>query len=76
MDYDNLCHPDRTARQLEYMERNSDVDLSGCKNDVWCDGEYSEIEFPPIHTPAEVKYSLTLGINVLAYSSFFIRRSH
>lgn len=79
LDHDDLCHPERFEKQLDFMERNADVVLCGCHMNEWKDGKVRNISRHyaryQIFTPEEIRFSLLFGSFVVPHSSFFLRKS-
>lgn len=74
LDDDDISYPSRLEKQYEYMEAHPEVVLCGTQFDYLIDGEIEPIEFPPIYTNEQLKFSLASGNRCIPHSSFMMRR--
>ena len=72
LDQDDLCLPDRLARQVEYLDANPAVALLGAAAALLCDGVVRPSGHAPVTTPALVEW-LTRIENPIVWSSVMVR---
>lgn len=72
LDQDDLCRPERFARQVDYLDRHTDTVLLGTAAAVLTDGRVRPSPLPPTTTPDFVEYLLHLR-NPLVWSSVMVR---
>ncbi|WP_375383401.1 glycosyltransferase family 2 protein [uncultured Sphingomonas sp.] len=72
LDHDDLCRPDRFARQVAYLDRHRDVALVGSAAAALSDGRVTPLRHAPITTPALIEWLLRIE-NPLVWSSVMIR---
>ncbi len=72
LDHDDLCRPERFARQVAYLDANPDVVLLGTAAEILEDGVVTPSGYAPVTTPALVGW-LSLIENPLVWSSVMIR---
>jgi glycosyltransferase involved in cell wall biosynthesis len=72
LDHDDLCRPERFARQVAYLDAHPDVVVVGTAADNLIDGVLSHPDHPPITTPALTEWLLMIG-NPLVWSSTMLR---
>ena len=76
LDHDDICHPKRFEKQLEYMENNPEVALVGSWINIWKNGkiEFRKFYNYPVKTTGEARL-IAISNNFMPHSSFFIRKS-
>ena len=72
LDQDDLCLPDRFARQVAHLDAHPEMALLGTAVQILCDGVVSPSGYPPVTTPALIAW-LTQIENPLVWSSVMIR---
>lgn len=72
LDHDDLCHPDRLARQVAYLEAHPDIALVGTAANVLQDGAILPSALAPLTTPAVIAWLLRIE-NPLIWSSVMMR---
>lgn len=72
LDHDDLCRPERFARQVAYLDRHPDVVLAGTAAAALCDGQVTALPHPPVTTPALIEWLLRIE-NPLVWSSVMMR---
>ncbi|MGL4314564.1 MAG: glycosyltransferase family 2 protein [Sphingomonas sp.] len=72
LDADDLCLPERLARQVAYLEAHADVVLVGTAAEVLDQGSVRASRLPSITTPALIEWMLQIG-NPLVWSSVMMR---
>lgn len=72
MDADDLCAPDRIARQVEYLAKESGVVAVGCAYDVIGEDGGRVFTVRPPTDPKEARWRLLLG-NMFAHGSMTMR---
>lgn len=72
LDHDDLCRPDRFARQVAWLDAHPDCALLGTQVDWLTDGRLGRSSYPPVTTPALIAWLLWIE-NPLAWSSVMIR---
>ncbi|TCP65873.1 glycosyltransferase [Sphingomonas sp. PP-CE-1G-424] len=72
LDHDDICRPDRFARQVAYFEAHPDTVLLGTSAEILCDGKVTPSRYAPTTTPALVAW-LTCIENPLVWSSTMMR---
>ncbi|QKS01296.1 glycosyltransferase family 2 protein [Sphingomonas sp. CL5.1] len=72
LDQDDLCRPERFARQVAYLEANPDVALVGSDTAVLVDGAIRPPRHPANTTPRLTEWLLRIE-NPLVWSSVMIR---
>lgn len=72
MDGDDLCAPDRIARQVEFLKREPSVAAVGCAYDVIGQDGRRVFTVRPPTDPAEARWRLLLG-NMFAHGSMTMR---
>lgn len=74
LDHDDICHPERLQKQLEYMENNPDAVLVASRSMILNEGKcLSGAEIT--QNDAEARFLAAIGIQDAIHSSFFIRKS-
>lgn len=74
MDADDVSHPQRFEKQIEFLERNSDIGLCGTwTNIIDKNGEIVDL-FKPSSSPELIKWDLHF-FNPIAHPSVLIRKS-
>ncbi|WP_254606509.1 glycosyltransferase family 2 protein [Sphingomonas bacterium] len=73
LDHDDLCRPERFARQVAYLDRHPAVVLAGSAAAALCDGQVTSLPHPPVTTPALIEWLLRIE-NPLVWSSVMMRR--
>ncbi len=74
LDQDDLCHPDRFARQVAFLDANADVALVGTATQVLSASGIAPSTHPRITTPALIGWLLRFS-NPLVWSSVMVRGS-
>lgn len=72
LDHDDLCRPDRFARQIAYLEAHPDIVLLGAAADCLTDGVVTPSRYSPITSPALIAW-LTWIENPIIWSSVMLR---
>lgn len=72
LDHDDLCRPERFARQVAYLEANPNTVLVGTGAELLCDGVVTPSRYAPVTTPALIAW-LTRIENPLVWSSVMLR---
>lgn len=72
LDHDDLCMPDRLARQVAYLDRHADTVLVGSAAGIIRDGVVRHSRLPSVTTPALIEWLLQIA-NPLVWSSVMIR---
>jgi glycosyltransferase involved in cell wall biosynthesis len=72
LDHDDLCRPDRLARQVAYLDAHPDVVLVGTQADYLFEGVTSPSTYPAVTTPALIEWLLLIE-NPLVWSSVLFR---
>ncbi len=72
LDQDDLCLPDRLARQVAYLEAHTDVVLVGAQANQLRDGIVSPMHYAPHSTPDLIAW-LTWIENPIVWSTVMIR---
>lgn len=73
LDHDDLCHPDRFAAQVAYLDANPDCVLLGTATKQLTGRSLRPSALPPITRPALVEWMLHIS-NPLVWSSVMLRR--
>lgn len=75
MDADDLCHPERFARQVEFLERSPDVDVVGTDIIIFeTDTARGFRPSPPPTSAAQVRWEL-LRVSCLYHPTVMLRKS-
>jgi glycosyltransferase involved in cell wall biosynthesis len=74
LDQDDLCHPDRFARQVAFLDANTDVALVGTATQVLSASGIAPSTHPRTMTPALIGWLLRFS-NPLVWSSVMVRGS-
>ena len=72
LDHDDLCHPDRFARQVAYLDAHPGIVLVGTAANVLEGGAILPSSLAPISTPAVIEWLLRIE-NPLVWSSVMLR---
>lgn len=72
LDQDDLCHPDRFARQVAYLDAHPDVVVLGTAANVLQDGAVLPSSLAPLSTPAVIEWLMRIE-NPLVWSSVMLR---
>jgi glycosyltransferase involved in cell wall biosynthesis len=72
LDHDDLCLPDRFARQVAFLDAHPDVALLATAADFLCEGVIGPSGYAPVSTPALLAW-LTLIENPIVWSTVMIR---
>ncbi|GAA0677012.1 hypothetical protein FHT00_002551 [Sphingomonas insulae] len=72
LDQDDLCLPDRLARQVAYLEGHRDVVLVGSQARQLRDGRVSSMQYAPLTTPDLIAW-LTWIENPIVWSTVMMR---
>lgn len=72
LDHDDLCHPERFARQVAYLDAHPDIVLLGTAANILEDGVVSASRYAPVTTPHLVAW-LSRIENPLVWSSVMVR---
>lgn len=73
LDQDDLCHPDRFAQQVAYLDSHPATVALGTATTQLEDGQIRPSDLPPISRPALVEWMLRI-CNPLVWSSMMLRR--
>ena len=72
LDQDDLCHPDRFARQVAYLDAHPEIALVGTAANVLHDGAILPSSLAPLSTPPLIEWLLLIE-NPLVWSSVMMR---
>jgi glycosyltransferase involved in cell wall biosynthesis len=72
LDHDDLCHPERFARQVAYLDAHPDTVLLGTAAEILENGATTPSSYAPVTTPHLIAW-LTRIENPLVWSSVMIR---
>jgi len=72
LDQDDLCLPDRFARQVAFLDANPAVALLGTAADFLCEGVVGPSSYAPVTTPALLAW-LTQIENPIVWSTVMVR---
>ena len=72
LDHDDLCHPDRFARQIAYLDANPEIVLLGTAASILADGAVLPGSLAPVSTPLLIEWLLRIE-NPLVWSSVMMR---
>ncbi|HEU0065670.1 MAG TPA: glycosyltransferase family A protein, partial [Sphingomonas sp.] len=72
LDHDDLCHPDRFARQVAYLDANPDCAILGTQVDILEAGVLRASRYPPLTNPTLIAWLTWIG-NPIAWSSVMVR---
>jgi len=72
LDHDDLCHPDRFARQVAWLEANPETVLVGTAASILEDGAVLPGSLAPVSTPMLIAWLLRIE-NPLVWSSVMMR---
>ncbi|USU10155.1 glycosyltransferase [Sphingomonadaceae bacterium OTU29MARTA1] len=72
LDQDDLCLPDRLARQVAYLEAHADVVLVGAQAEQLREGKVSAMQYAPHSTPDLIAW-LTWIENPIVWSTVMMR---
>jgi glycosyltransferase involved in cell wall biosynthesis len=72
LDHDDLCHPERFARQVAYLDAHPDTVLLGTAAEILEDGVTTPSNYAPVTTPHLVAW-LSRIENPLVWSSVMVR---
>ncbi len=72
LDQDDICHPDRFARQLAYLDAHPDVALVASTIEMFEGDRVRHDPHPELADPAEIDWTMWL-LNPLAWSSVMMR---
>ena len=72
LDHDDLCHPDRFARQVAYLDAHPEIVLVGTAANVLADGAILPSALAPLSTPPVIEWLLRIE-NPLVWSSVMMR---
>ena len=72
LDHDDLCRPERLARQVAYLGRHPDVVLVGTQAAMLSGGEVRASSHAPVTSPALIEWLLLIE-NPLVWSSVMVR---
>ncbi|MFA5962507.1 MAG: glycosyltransferase family A protein [Sphingomonas sp.] len=72
LDHDDLCYPERFARQVAYLDAHPDTVLAGTASDNLQDGVITPSTLAPLTTPPLIEWLLRIE-NPLVWSSVMIR---
>ena len=74
MDADDISHPQRFEKQIEFLEKNSDIDLCGAwANFIGNNREISSV-FKPANSPNLIKWDLHF-FNAIAHPTVVMRKT-
>ena len=72
LDHDDLCRPERFARQVAYLDAHPEVVLIGTNTSVLRDGRTVASTLPPVTTPFVIEWLVRI-MNPLVWSSVMLR---
>ncbi len=72
LDHDDLCRPERLARQVAYLERHPEVVLVGTQAAMLAGETLGPSSYAPVTTPALIEWLLLIE-NPLVWSSVMVR---
>lgn len=72
LDHDDLCHPDRFARQVAYLDAHPEIVLVGTAANVLSEGAILPSSLAPLSTPPVIEWLLRIE-NPLVWSSVMFR---
>lgn len=72
LDQDDLCLPERFAKQVAYLDAHPETVLVGTAVALLKDGAVAPADYPPHTTPALIRWLLRIG-NPLAWSTVMVR---
>uniref|UniRef100_UPI0035CBF873 glycosyltransferase family 2 protein n=1 Tax=uncultured Sphingomonas sp. TaxID=158754 RepID=UPI0035CBF873 len=72
LDHDDLCHPERFARQVAYLDAHPDIVLVGSAANVLYEGAIIPSGLAPLSTPPLIEWLLRIE-NPLVWSSVMMR---
>ena len=72
LDHDDICHPDRLAAQVAYLETHPDTVLVATATRQLCEGSIRPSALPAMTSPALVEWMLWIS-NPLVWSSVMLR---
>ncbi|WP_353203860.1 glycosyltransferase [Sphingomonas sp.] len=72
LDHDDLCHPDRFARQIAYLDAHPEIVLVGTAANVLSEGAILPSSLAPLSTPPVIEWLLRIE-NPLVWSSVMLR---
>ncbi|WP_230481035.1 glycosyltransferase family 2 protein [Sphingomonas sp. Leaf21] len=72
LDQDDLCRPERLARQVAYLEANPDVVLAGAQTEQLVEGRVLPMDYAAHTTPDLIRW-LSWIENPLAWSTVMVR---
>ena len=72
LDHDDLCHPERFARQVAFLDAHPDIVLLGTAANVLEDGALLPSSLAPLSKPAVIEWLLRIE-NPLVWSSVMMR---
>lgn len=72
LDHDDLCHPERFAKQVAYLDAHPDTVLVGTASNNLQDGEITPSTLAPLTTPPLIEWLLRIE-NPLVWSSVMMR---
>lgn len=72
LDHDDLCHPERFARQVAYLDANPETVLVGTAANILHDGAILPSALAPLSTPPVIEWLLHIE-NPLVWSSVMMR---
>ena len=72
LDHDDLCHPERFARQVAYLDAHPGIVLVGTAANVLHDGAILPSGLAPLSTPPVIEWLMRIE-NPLVWSSVMIR---
>lgn len=72
LDHDDICHPDRFAMQVAYLDAHADTVLVATATQQLCEGSIRPSELPAMTSPALVEWMLWI-CNPIVWSSVMLR---
>ncbi len=72
LDHDDLCHPDRFARQVAYLDAHPGIVLVGTAANILQDGAILPSPLAPLSTPPVIEWLMRIE-NPLVWSSVMMR---
>ena len=74
LDSDDVAHPARLQKEVEYLEAHDNVVLVGTRIEKRKDGVICEQPVSPVRTGNQIRFELLFENGSIAHSSFMVRR--